>query len=102
MRGAQGIYPTVVVILVHSSYSVIDSRVGTSSRVLVSTGSKPMTSRSGSEGRLTHSNTSTAALTDPTRPQKTEINLYEMTRRGSESGEEIESKAAPPSITYSP
>ena len=74
---SQGIYPTVVVILVHSSYSVLDSRAGTSARVFVS---KPLTSRGASEGGVMHSNTSTAALSETGGVHKTEINLYEMSQ----------------------
>lgn len=55
-----------------------------------------------SDGGITHSNTSTAALSDPGRVQKTEINLYEMSRRSTngEDDKDGRSKALPPAVTY--
>ncbi|KAI0754316.1 hypothetical protein C8Q80DRAFT_361161 [Daedaleopsis nitida] len=83
-----GIYPTVIVLLVNSKYSVLQTTSVTGSSGTANSGGRYKTSHGTSQSTLPHLHTTSSATTAPARGAATTVDLYEMARLASTDGVE--------------
>ncbi|KAI0754317.1 hypothetical protein C8Q80DRAFT_361207 [Daedaleopsis nitida] len=83
-----GMYPTAVILLVNSKYSVLQTSSVTSSSGTAHSAGQYKTSHGMSQNTLAHVHTTSSATTAPARGAATTVDLYEMARLASTDGAE--------------